>query len=211
MSERKCVPVIGLVGGVGSGKSAVSAWLHDSLGFAVIDADTIGHHVLTIAEVKNKLRDRFGDSIFDEEGSIDRTALGRIVFGTSSQQRVARADLEQIVHPRIEQEIERQVQEIRTTDASTGILLDAAILLEAGWNQLCDLVVFVDVPFRQRLERVQTGRNWDEKKLKARESSQLSTDLKRRQSDFVVDNSGSVAAAGAQLEQYLKSLDDTQK
>ncbi|MCH7686538.1 MAG: dephospho-CoA kinase, partial [Planctomycetes bacterium] len=105
MSTRDLVPVVGLIGGVGSGKSAVARWVGNHQHAVIIDGDSIGHQVLKTPETKAEIRSCFSDTVFNEQGDVDRNILGRLVFGSSAEHRQAQAKLEQIVHPKIRKEI----------------------------------------------------------------------------------------------------------
>jgi dephospho-CoA kinase len=130
------------------------------------------------------------------------------VFGSELERQSARQALEQIVHPAIGQLLQAQIQTAQQEAACEVILLDAAILLETGWRQYCNAVVFVDVPETQRLERVKKTRGWTSEEFFARESSQLPVESKRRQSDHVVDNSGPLESAITQLKQICTQIKD---
>ncbi|MBW3541548.1 MAG: dephospho-CoA kinase [Planctomycetes bacterium] len=203
MSTRGDVPVIGIVGGIGSGKSTLARRLAEQRPVVVVDGDDAGHRVLEQPEVQQKIRERFGDAVFTETGVVDRRALARQVFGDDKAQRQARADLEQIVHPHIKQELIRRIAEARRTPEIEAVLLDAAILLEAGWNDLCTAVVFVDTSHDERLRRVKAGRGWDEAELRRREASQHPPEVKQRLADFTVTNSHSLHQSLEELSQIL--------
>jgi dephospho-CoA kinase len=206
VSERTHIPVIAIVGGIGSGKSSVARWVaarHDDV--SLINGDEIGHEVLTESAVRDAIRKRFGEPVFNADGQINRKALGQIVFGSGRDEHSARDDLERIVHPRIRETIAERI----ATSAAAGqraVLLDAAVLFEAGWNDLCHAVVFIDVPRDERYARLREIRGWDDAETERRESSQASLQSKRSQSQFIVDNSGSVDAAGRQLEEILLKM-----
>jgi dephospho-CoA kinase len=206
VSERTHIPVIGIVGGIGSGKSSVARWVaarHSDV--ALINGDEIGHEVLTDAAVRDAIRQRFGEPVFNADGQINRKSLGQVVFGSSREQQSARDDLERIVHPKIRETIAGRI----ANSAAAGkraVLLDAAVLFEAGWNDLCHAVVFIDVPRDERLARLRETRGWDDAETERRESSQASLESKRGRSQFVVDNSRSVEAAGRQLEEFLLKM-----
>jgi dephospho-CoA kinase len=203
VSERTHIPVIGIVGGIGSGKSSVARWVaarHSDV--ALVNGDEIGHEVLTDVAVRDAIRKRFGEPVFTTDGQINRKALGQVVFGSNREQQSARDDLERIVHPKIRETIAGKI----ANSAAAGkraVLLDAAVLFEAGWNDLCHAVVFIDVPRDERLARLRETRGWDDAETERRESSQASLESKRRRSQFLVDNSRSVEAAGRQLEEFL--------
>lgn len=134
------------------------------------------------------------------------------MFGSSSDELKARSDLEKIVHPRIRAGIVREIDAVRRIEKGRSqpeyeaVLLDAAVLFEAGWNDLCDAVVYIDVPEPVRLERVTRNRGWNAEELKKREASQLSLAEKRSRADFIVDNSGPITEAGARLQSFIHQL-----
>ncbi len=198
------IPVIGVVGGIGSGKSAVANWVAAHADVAVIDADKLGHDALKSTAVKDALLHRFGSGVFGADGFIDRSVLAKHVFGNNPEQFASRHDLEQIVHPEIGRRISADVV-LATNNCRAAVLLDAAILLEAGWRELCDLVVFVDTPDAIRLSRVQKNRNWTEDELQRRESSQWSLDRKRQEADVVIINDRDLDYAGGQLLEFLRT------
>ncbi len=196
------VPVIGIVGGIGSGKSTVARAVAEKRQIVVIDADKIGHQVLTLDSVKAALRERFGNAIFDEHGGIDRPSLGKLVFGREANHEQNRLDLEAIVHPHIRQEIERQVEAARQTQGTVAAILDAAVLLESGWHEVCDDFVFINTPLEQRMRNV-GNRGWAKSELERRESHQLTLDRKRHACRFEIDNSTTIEHASQQLIDIL--------
>ncbi len=192
--------MIGLVGGVGCGKSHLARLLHEKHPLEIVDGDIAGHQVLTEPAVKNSLRAVFGEEIFTAAGEINRRAVGRLVFGSNPQQQAARNKLEQIVHPQITKNLARQIALAQSRPDIEAVILDAAILLEAGWRHNCDAVVFIDTPLEKRIERVTNSRGWTRDDLRSREDSQLPLERKRMEADYVVDNSGTDQAALSQLE-----------
>ncbi|MBI1311648.1 dephospho-CoA kinase [bacterium] len=200
VSSSSQPPVVGLLGGIGSGKSAIARGLAGHFKTVVIDADRIGHQVLTFPGVISLLRQAFGDAIFDGD-QVDRKCLASAVFGDEPSHLQARCTLEQIVHPEIERVAQSQ---IAAAEASTElIVLDAAVMLEAGWDRLCDFLVFIETPFEDRLNRIHEQRDWTDDEIQRREASQLPLDEKRKAADFVVDNSGSLEQSICQLTQFL--------
>ncbi|MEW4487180.1 dephospho-CoA kinase [Thalassoglobus sp. JC818] len=181
------IPVIGVIGGIGSGKTTFTRAVGEQLNARILDADQVGHQVLRIDSVKSQLRENFGDGIFDSSGEVVRSALARQVFGTEEKQQSARLQLNQIVHPEIRRLLEEQLQEMRSDLEAEVIFLDAALMIEAGWVSVCDAVVFLDVPEQVRLERVQK-RGWTPEEFAKREASQLSLTEKKNRADFVVDH-----------------------
>lgn len=179
--------VIGLVGGIASGKSYVGELL-ENLGAMRIDADRLGHEVLKLADVRARLAQIWGPSILTDEGEIDRAQLGKLVFGNSAVEIEQRRQLEAIVHPRIRALALARIAALRSLpDPPLAIVLDAPLLLEAGWEPLCDLILFVEAPQEERLQRA-TARGWSEAHFADREASQLDLNEKRSRSTHILDN-----------------------
>jgi dephospho-CoA kinase len=200
------VPVIGLVGGVGSGKSYLARLLRDKHPVEIVEGDAAGHHVLEEAAVKEQLRKVFGDSIFTPGGEVDRRQVRGLVFGPSAGHKAALKKLEEVVHPRIAEILASQVSRARANPGVEAVILDAAVLLEAGWRDVCDAVVFVDAPFEERLARVMHSRGWSRDELKDREESQFPVERKRKEAEYVVDNSGDGHAALSQFEEIYSRV-----
>jgi len=200
--------VIGLIGGIGSGKSQVAAFLAVR-GAVVIDADVVGHEVLERPDVRRAVVSRFGPGVLrrapaggDEVPSIDRRALGKIVFADSSALR----DLESIVHPLMEERFHGLISEAALDGRAPAVVLDAAILLEKGWDRFCDLVVFVDCPWGVRLERVVASRGWSAETLRSRESSQWPVETKRAHADAVIPNDRGLDSLERSVDAFLETL-----
>jgi dephospho-CoA kinase len=202
--------VIGLIGGIGSGKSSVAALFEEARAI-VIDADLVGHELLNDPRVCSQIVDRFGTGVLSG-GSvglqlpciIDRKALGMIVFADP----MARRDLETILHPRMRASFEAVIeQESKSTKTEKSmVVLDAAILLEAGWDDLCDLIVFVDAPRDERMRRVQAQRGWSRDVFEARERAQWPCDKKRRRADLVITNDAGVDGLKERVQRILARL-----
>lgn len=197
---HKCV--IGLIGGIGSGKSRVAAELQ-SHGAAVINADHLGHQALNQNDIKGKLVGLFGNEICDKNGEINRSKVAAIVFNDQSKRR----QLEAVVFPFIESAIDRQLKEARKDSNVRMIVLDAAILLESGWHRRCDVVVYVHAPRETRFRRLVSTRGWQEKEVQQRSDAQLSLTEKVTRADFVVDNSGSNADLSKQVGRLVSQLE----
>lgn len=197
------VPTIGILGGIGSGKSSV---VRHVTGFElqIIDADKIGHDLLTDPDVLQQLSRSFPSSVFDSGGHVIRSALAQLVFGETAAHQAALEQLEQIVHPAIRREITTQIRAVRP--GVDAVILDAAVLLESGWVDVCDYLIYIDTPQEQRIERVRTNRGWSAEELERRESSQLPLTTKRQRADFVVDNSRTIEDAATQMTQVLQDL-----
>lgn len=197
------VPIIGIVGGVGSGKSTLARWVAEHHPAVVMDADRIGHALLNDADVKARLRDDFGNAIFDADGNVIRPELARRVFGTTPAQLAARQRLDDLLHPLIRQEIHRQIAAINPQLIKV-VLLDAALLLESGWRDQCRAVAFIDTPAERRAQLVQTNRGWSVEELHRRESSQWPLEKKCAAADFIVKNDSDIATAATALWQGIQ-------
>jgi dephospho-CoA kinase len=180
--------VIGLVGGIGSGKSVVRGMLAE-LGAAVIDADRVGHEVyLPGTPGFDAVVARFGRGIVDAEGRIDRPKLGALVFSDPAKL----AQLNAIVHPLIQAEIERRIAEERRREVAPAVIVEAAVLLEAGWDRLVDEVWLVVADREEILQRLSASRGLSRAESEARLARQMSDEERRKASTVVIENRGSV-------------------
>lgn len=198
--------VIGVVGGIASGKSLVSKALEE-LGAVRIDADLLGHEVLLEPAVMEALVNRWGPGVLDPQGAIDRRAVARIVFAPRGEHDPGGAAdlhyLESLSHPRIKERMVRRIRELEA-EGRQVVVLDAALLVEAGWAELCQHVLFVESPWEQRVARAAL-RGWTADELSDRESHQRDLADKRRRADWVIDNSGSADDTIAQVHQFWRA------
>jgi dephospho-CoA kinase len=200
---RAKVPVIGIAGGVGAGKSSVVKGVR-GLRLQIVDADQAGHQELRKPEIRDQLLRVFGTEIAAQDGEIDRKRLAMLVFGESTEHNERREQLNQIVRPGIRDEIRRQITTApQDVDA---IILDAALLLEAGWAAECDALIFIETPLEIRRQRVARDRGWSAEELQKRESSQWSLDRKKVACHYVVDNSGTPEDSARQMAQHLRTI-----
>jgi dephospho-CoA kinase len=181
--------ILGLVGGIGSGKSTV-AEMFCQLGAKRIDADQIGHEVLQRPDVQIAAQNRWGNSIFNSNRELNRKALAQIVFNPSETGREELRFLNFLVHPLITQKIEDQIRQLSQSGCYC-LILDAPLLLENHWEQKIDYLIFVDVPRLIRLARTQQ-RGWTSAELDVRENSQFDLEKKRRMADWIINNSGNL-------------------
>lgn len=199
--------IVGLLGGIASGKSFVAdAFVRR--GARLLDADKAGHAVLLEPEIEAAARKRWGDAIFGENGHIHRPALGRIVFAPPPYGPVELAYLESLVHPRIGIRLREQLSEIADEGVTQLVVLDAPVMLKAGWNRLCTALVYVDASQETRRERA-LRRGWTDEEFMRRESAQEPLDFKRKLADFVIDNSGPPSAVEAQIDRLWPQLTGT--
>ena len=180
--------VVGIAGGVASGKSLV-ARCFQHFGAEVLDGDRIGHEVLQEPEVIQQIVHRWGDGILDD-GQISRPRLGRIVFGPPPDGPEALKHLERITHPRIGEQIQRRLDLARQDPTCQACVLDAALMFKVGWNKMCDRIVFVDAPLEIRIQRSRQ-RGWTAVEVEKREANQTSVLEKKSKSTDVIDSSKS--------------------
>jgi dephospho-CoA kinase len=195
--------VIGLLGGIASGKSLVAREL-EKLGAVVIDADRAGHEVLRYPHIKEVARERWGSAVFSFDGEINRKSLAAIVFARTDAGHEELEHLEKLTHPEIGRRLEAQIDQLRKHDIRAAVL-DAAVMLKAGWDRMSDQIWFVDAPYEVRLARAQ-ARGWTTDEFRAREMAQEPIERKRELADFVLDNSGDIAYTRGQIERLWERL-----
>ena len=197
--------VIGITGGIASGKSEVTRIL-ETLGAVVIRADKIGHEVLELPEIQNLLIRQFGQSVFlQKTHTIDRKKVAELVFGASPQALARRRTLEAITHRPIRAEIRKQLDQLLNEKKADAIVLDIPLLLESQWDRICDAVWFIDAPEEIRLQRA-LDRGWTQEHFRAREASQWSLADKLAKSSCVVANVGTLEKLKENLARELQRL-----
>ena len=196
--------VVGLVGGVASGKSSVALDFR-KLGACILDGDRIGHEVLGLTEVKDRLIERWGDVILTDDGQIDRRKVAAIVFGDAADAQTNLNFLESITHPKIKQRLVDRLEQLRQSARFPLVVLDAAVMFKSGWDSLCSKIIFVDAPRELRIKRAQL-RGLSVEQFEAREKAQMSTEKKKKRSDIVIDNSGRPQTTFNQVEEVWQSL-----
>jgi dephospho-CoA kinase len=197
----KAPPVVCLLGGMGSGKSAVAAELARR-GGRVISGDQLGHEALRQPAIREAVVQRWGLEVLDEKGNINRQRLGAIVFADPAQRRA----LETLVHPWIGRRLAEEIAAAKSDPACRLIVVDAAILLEAGWDCNCEVIVFVHAPRSVRLRRLAQARGWSEQEVNARARAQLPLARKISRADFVIDNEGPLETLTRQIDELLARL-----
>jgi dephospho-CoA kinase len=201
MTAARSRPVIGLVGGIGAGKSRVSAALARR-GGRVVAGDAAGHEALRQPALKEKILARWGPGVLDAAGEVDRGKLGAVVFAAP----VARRELETIVQPWIGERLRQEIANAQADPAVSFVILDAAVMLEAGWGGEVDLLVYIHAPRAVRLARVAEQRGWSAVEIAAREQAQMSLTEKAARADVAVDNTGSPEELEPQLDRLVERL-----
>lgn len=194
--------IVGLTGGVASGKSTVARLLAEK-GAAVLDADEIAREVVEPNRPAwQEIVDWLGRAIIREDGSLDRNRLGKLVF----RDREARLKLNRIVHPRVGEELLSRTAEIRRRDPSAVVVYDVPLLIEAGMHKVVDLVLLVYIPAAVQLARLRRRDNLTRAEALARIHAQMPLNEKKKHAHTVIDNSGSLKETARQVDRFWESL-----
>lgn len=194
--------LIGLTGGIASGKSTIARRLA-SHGAVHLDADQLARDVVApgtpaLAEIVT----RFGPEVLSADGALDRAALGAIVF----QDPAALAVLNAIVHPAVQDLTRRLISEAKDRDEDAVVVYDVPLLVEAGVDHDWDLVVVADAPAEMRVQRLVRLRGMSEEQARARVANQASDEERRAVADVLIDTSGSEADTLRQTDELWQRL-----
>jgi dephospho-CoA kinase len=184
--------IIGILGGVGSGKSSVAAEFA-KLGCAVIDADKIAHELLDREAVIKKIVASFGEGVLDRWGRIDHSKVADIVFADADKLLV----LNGIIHPLVLARVEVLIKKAKRQSRVKAVVLDMPLLMEVGWEKRCDKLVFVECEEQLRAERGEKAGL--DRGRKYREKFQISLDKKKRIADNTIDNNSGFSALAGQV------------
>ena len=191
--------VIGLTGSIGTGKSAAAGYL-EALGASLISADQVGHEAYTPnTEAWEQVVAAFGEEILQEDGEIDRRKLGAVVFSDPAKL----GQLNQIMHPRMARMVADKIELLRTQGVGV-VVVEAALLFEAGWDSLVEEVWVTDSPEQIVVERLKQRNGMSEEEARKRISSQMDRAERLERSDVVIDNSGDMGG----LKGAIKELWD---
>lgn len=195
--------IVGLTGGIGSGKSAVGR-LFEERGIVVVDTDAIAHELTTPGGAAiPAIRAEFGDGVITAEGALDRAAMRGIVFADPA----ARKRLEAILHPMIRTESDRRV----AAADSPYVILMVPLLVESGnYRERCQRIAVVDCTVDTQIARVMARNGLSRAEVERIIAAQASREQRRAAADDIIDNDGDINALGPQIDQlhreYLKSL-----
>ena len=194
------IPVIGLVGGIGSGKSLVGSMLAE-FGCLVCHSDELARSALADPAVRDELVRWWGRGVLDPSGGVDRRAVAAKVFAEPGE----RKRLEALVHPRIE--AARRAMFAAAPPGIRALVIDAPLLLEVGLDRECDAIIYIDSPRADRLRRLADSRGWDSAELDRRESAQWPLDRKRAAAHHVVVNTGDRPALRSEVQKALEAAE----
>ena len=188
--------VIGLTGSIGTGKSEAARQL-EALGASIISADQVGHEAYTPnTEAWEKVVAAFGDDILQDDGEIDRRKLGAVVFSDPGQLE----KLNQIMHPRMARMVADKIEELRGQGVEV-VVVEAALLFEAGWDSLVEEVWVTDSTEQVVIERLKQRNGMSEEEARKRISSQMGRTERLERSDYVIENSGDMATLGNTIKE----------
>lgn len=199
--------IIGLTGGIATGKSQVSSILSE-LGAMVIDADIVAREVVQKGlPAWQQLKDTFGEEYFLSNGELNRRKLGQLVFSHPDEL----AKLNSITHPAIKAKIEERINDLKVQGYNGIVVVDAALLLEAGWETMVDQVWVVDAPIEKRIERLMNRDNLTRDQALSRINSQMSQQERIAKADKIIYNNSNIDSLKEQVlriwHETLKEID----
>lgn len=200
MQQNNKKTIIGILGGIASGKSTVAKELAKR-GCAVIDADKIAKQFFRNEDVKKQIRDAFGKEVFDDNGEINKKKLARVVFADAKAVKTINA----IIHPRVFEKTEELIEKYQQQPSVKAIVLDMPLLAEVGWDKKCDKLIFVRCDEKIRLKRAQKEGILRENELKKRENFQISLDKKADIAQYIVENND-LSEMIKQIEELFPAL-----
>ena len=190
--------IIGLTGGIGSGKTTVAALLAQKGAF-VIDTDLLAREVVEPGPVLDAIRREFGDAVIRPDGTLDRPALARIIFADDTK----RARLNQLTHPEI---LKRVLGIIATQPPDAMVVVVVPLLFESGFERSCDQVLVVLAPPEQRRQRLQERDGISGTEVEARMRAQLPDAEHERRADIIIRNDGNLTALGREVDRAWNKL-----
>lgn len=190
--------IVGLTGGISSGKSTVSSYLKQ-LKIPVIDADEVARKVVEPnSQGAREIRKTFGSDVFEEDGSLNRQKLGALIFSNTEN----RQKLDDLLQPLIKIMILDEIEEYRQK-GETMIVLDLPLLFEKQYEELCEEIIVVYIPRELQLERLMRRNQYTKQEALSRIDSQLSIEEKRKRATVLLDNQGTIQQLYQQVEQWL--------
>ena len=189
--------ILGLTGSIGCGKSSVSNILKDN-NIDIIDADLISRNILNDKNLLNLVFERFGDSVKNVDGSLNRKALGNIVFNDDNKL----IELNSLTHPRIKANIINEIELLKLRNKEV-IVIDAPLLIEGGYLEMVDKLLVITCNNEIQISRIQKRDNCTREEAIVRINSQISQEEKVKYADYIIDNSGSIESLGQKVNEFL--------
>lgn len=191
---------IGLTGGIATGKSTVARLLTER-GAILIDLDGIAREVVEPGQPSlDRIAERFGQAVLNENGTLDRKKLGSIVFADPEERKA----LEQILHPAIRAVMKERMAFHETADPHKLVVVDVPLLFESKLESYFQEIMVVYVPGDEQLERLMKRDNLSEEEAKKRLEAQMDIEDKKKRADILIDNSGSLACTEQQIERFWR-------
>lgn len=194
--------IIGLTGGYASGKSTV-AGMFEELGAVVIDADILARKVVEREKPAwKKIVEHFGEKVLNEDKTLNRITLGQIIFNDETE----RKRLEAIIHPRVLEEEQKAIYEIRKKEPDAVVILSVPLLIESGHHKICDRIAVVTVDEEIHIQRLMKRDGFSREEAVKRISAQMPLSEKVKHADYVIDNSGKIEETEKHVRNVFKML-----
>lgn len=194
------VKVIGITGQVGSGKTTVATIMKETYGAYMLIADAIGHDCMNKGGISYEyILNYFGESILDKEENIDRKVLGSIVFQDEEKLEI----LNSMIHPFVMNYIIDEIKRIKTEKKDGYIIIESALLIEAGYKEICDEIWYIQVDAEEREQRLIRNRGYTKEKIQSMLKNQLSEEEFLKHATHVIYNNGEIQEIKSQLEYLL--------
>lgn len=192
--------ILGITGGIGTGKSTVLNILKNDFDFIIFEADKVAHELMSPGEPAYKrIVENFGPGILGENSEIDRKILGNIVFHNKEKLEL----LNSITHNEVINEIKRRINEKQAL-GQNNFVIEAALLIESGCDRLCDILWLIDSEEKVRIDRLKSGRNMTEEDIKKVMKNQMSASEYKTHCNAVINNNNSIEDTRAQIEKLLE-------
>jgi dephospho-CoA kinase len=201
VSNPRRKPIIGIIGGIASGKSTVAAEFA-KLGCAVVNADAIAHELLGEDRVRDRVCELFGREVLQPSGQVDRKKLARIVFADGERL----AALNQVIHPLVLERVEELIARHNSDADVKAIVLDVPLLVEVGWANRCDRLIFVKCDRKRRDERLRQAGRLNGQDIDIRENFQISVDKKAELADNTIDNNSDFLTLVRQIQDIFSDI-----
>ncbi len=203
MTNHEEVVIIGITGGIGSGKSTIANWVREK-GYSVLSSDEIAKQEMSSnKELKNKLINEFGENIYLESGELNKSLLSDLIFDISNSQV---KKINQIVHPYAIESIMKQLEELANS-GNKRIFVESALMYESGMAEGYDYILTVYTEEEKVIERVQSRSGLSEEKIRTIMKSQLNPIEKKKLADFVIENNGTVDELRVSFETLFPILE----